>query len=84
MKLPQKPHVLKGKELGRLIGLQRIILRGAKKRGIEMSKKMAKRLAVQHMGLVDADDFKEIQKEFGTQNAFMDGVKSALPKYKSN
>lgn len=83
MKPTQKPHDLKGKELGQLLGLQRIILRAAKKRGIEMSKKTAKRLAVRHMGLIDTDDFKEIQKEFGTQNTFMDGIKSALPKYRN-
>lgn len=84
MKIPQKPHELTGKEIGQLKGLVRIIMRGAQKRGVEMSKKNAKRLAIKHMGLIDADDFKEIQKEFGTQNAFLDGVKSALPKYRNN
>lgn len=84
MKPVGKPHDVKGKELGRLLGLQRMILRVAKKRGVQMSKKYAKRLAVAHMGLIDTDDFKEIEKEFGTQNKFTEGVKSALPKYRNN
>lgn len=83
MKPTQKPHELTGEELGQLKGLTRIILRGAKKRGVEMSKRTAKKLARKHMGLVDTDDYNEIQKEFATQNTFLDGVKSALPKYRN-
>lgn len=84
MKTTQKPHALTPKEIGQLMALQKKILWEAKRRGIEMSKKTAKKLAIEHFGFIDTEDYNDIQKEFGAQNTFIDGLKSALPKYRSN
>ncbi len=79
----KKPHKLTDKELSQLIVLQKKILKEARKQGIEMSKTKAKRLAVAHLGFVDAHDYEIMQRERGTQKTFVEGIRSAMPKYRN-
>ncbi len=78
-----RPHELNRKELSQVIVLTKKILREAKNRGLDMSKRKAHKLAVKHLGFVDKKDYEMLQKEKGTDNRFLEGVKTALPKYRN-
>lgn len=78
-----KPHKLTDKELSRLISLTKGIQKAAKKKGIEISKNQAKKLAIYKLGFVDRSDFDKNEKEYELQNNFVEGVKSVLPKYRN-
>jgi len=81
--MKQTPHKLTDKELSQLIVLTKKIQKIAKKKGIEMSKNQAKKLAIYKLGFVDTDDYEKEQKEFALQDKFVEGVKTALPKYRN-
>ena len=81
--MKQTPHKLTDKELSALIVLTKKIQKVAKKKGIEMSKRQAKHLAVYKLGFVDTQDFQEREKEYALQDKFVEGVKTALPKYRN-
>lgn len=78
-----KPHELNKKELSQLIALTKFIRKEAKKRGVELSKNKAKKLAIKHLGFIDTDDYAKLQEENGKKDVFLEGIKTALPKYRN-
>lgn len=74
-------HEPTDKELGRIISLTRKILREAKSRGVEMSKRTAKRHALEAIGFVDSSIRVEVVEENRLAELFKDGAKTANPKY---
>lgn len=83
MKPKVKNREPNGAELGQILALTRKIQKEAVKQGVEMSKTKARKMAAAHYGFVDQRDYENLQKETHSENAFKDGVKSALPKFRN-
>lgn len=70
-----------GEELGKFLFLVRKVMREGKERGLELSKKQAKKLVLDHLGIVGREMRDEVNEELRMNKVVGDGLKTVNPKY---